>query len=55
MPYLRVRYPMNFKKFIDDNVKRVAEAKNSKTAFINGFLPHFEALVGFSAKYMKDR
>ena len=45
--------PREFQDFIDDNVKRVVSAKEPKKAFLDGFLPHFEAVVGFGAAHMK--
>ena len=47
------KIPGDFAKFIDDNVKRVVADSDPGDAFLRGFLPHFEALVGFSAVYMK--
>lgn len=47
------KIPPEFQKFIDDNVKRVVTAKEPKKAFLNGFMLHFEALVGYGAAYMK--
>lgn len=42
------------KDFIDRNVKRVMSSDDPCRAFLDGFLPHFEALVGFGAAYMRD-
>lgn len=47
------KIPREFQDFIDDNVKRVVSAEEPEKAFLEGFLPHFEALVGFGAAYMK--
>lgn len=47
------KIPDGFLRFIDDNVERVVSAQNPKAAFLEGFLPHFEALVGFGAAYLK--
>lgn len=47
------KIPKEFQDFIDDNVKRVGFAKEPERAFLDGFLPHFEALVGFGAAHMK--
>ena len=47
------KIPREFQNFIDDNVKRVVSAKIPEKAFLDGFLPHFEALVGFGAAHMK--
>ncbi len=48
------KIPREFQDFIDDNVKRVGSAKEPERAFLDGFLPHFEALVGFGAAYLKE-
>ncbi len=45
------KIPEMFHHFIKSNV---AAVKNEKD-FLKGFLPHFEALVGFGSKYFKDR
>lgn len=47
------KIPASFRNFIDENVKRVVEADNPKDAFLRGFMPHFEALVGFGAQHLK--
>lgn len=47
------KIPKEFQYFIDDNVKRVVSSDEPKKAFLEGFLPHFEALVGFGAAHMK--
>lgn len=49
------KIPREFQQFIDANVRRVASSANAKSAFLNGFMPHFEALVGFGARHMKNR
>ena len=43
------KIPGDFQKFIDDNVRRVTSAQDPGKAFLDGFVPHFEALVGFFA------
>ena len=48
------KIPREFQDFIDENVKRVVSAEEPETAFLDGFLPHFEALVGFGAAYLKE-
>jgi hypothetical protein len=48
------KIPKEFQDFIDDNVKRVGSAKEPERAFLDGFLPHFEALVGFGAAYLRE-
>ena len=47
------KIPRDFQHFIDANVKRVVSSKEPKASFLNGFLPHFEALVGFGAAHLK--
>ena len=47
------KIPREFQKFIDENVARVTSSTDPKTAFMKGFLPHFEALVGFGAAHLK--
>ena len=49
------KIPREFQKFIDDNVARVTSSANPERSFLKGFLPHFEALVGFGAAYLKPR
>lgn len=49
------KVPREFQQFIDENVERVTSSDDSKLAFLKGFMPHFEALVGFGSAYMKDR
>ena len=48
------KIPDGFRTFIDENVARVEAADNQKEAFLDGFLPHFEALVGFGARYFRN-
>lgn len=48
------KIPHEFQRFIDDNVDRVSSDDDPRDAFLRGFLPHFEALVGFGAAYMRD-
>lgn len=45
------KIPKLFHDFIKSNV---AAVKNEKD-FLKGFLPHFEALVGFGSKFFKER
>ena len=47
------KIPAEFGRFINENVQRVVSDSNPRDAFLRGFLPHFEALVGFGAAYMK--
>ena len=49
------KIPRDFHRFIDDNVSRVTSEDDRKKAFLEGFLPHFEALIGYGSAYMKDR
>ena len=48
------KIPDGFKRFIDQNVQRVATDRDPRDAFLRGFLPHFEALVGFGSAHMGD-
>ena len=48
------RIPATFKCFIDQNVQRVVADRDPRDAFLRGFLPHFEALVGFGSTHMGD-
>ncbi len=45
------KIPQIFHDFIKLNVAAVRTEKD----FIKGFLPHFEALIGFGSAYFKDR
>lgn len=47
------KVPSHFQKFIEDNVKRVTSYVDPRLAFLDGFMPHFEALVGFSYDHLK--
>ena len=47
------KIPEEFQQFIDDNVRRVTSAQDPGKAFVDGFVPHFEALVGFAAAHMR--
>ena len=47
------KIPEEFQRFIDDNVRRVTSAQDPGKAFVEGFVPHFEALVGFAAAHMR--
>ncbi|HEX5482332.1 MAG TPA: type III-A CRISPR-associated protein Csm2 [Terriglobia bacterium] len=44
------KIPGSFREFIDKNVHR----SRSADEFLKGFMQHFEALVGFSALYLKE-
>ena len=46
--------PREFKDFIDQNVERVTNSDDPRSAFLDGFIQHFEALVGFGSAYMRD-
>ena len=48
------KIPDEFQRFIEDNVARVVSSADPKTSFLEGFLPHFEALVGFGAAHLKS-
>jgi CRISPR type III-A-associated protein Csm2 len=43
------KIPASFKEFIDGNVARIG----SREDFVNGFMKHFEALMGFAGIYAK--
>lgn len=43
------KFPRLFHDFIKSNVKAVHSEKD----FLNGFLPHFEALVGFGSQFFE--
>jgi len=45
------KIPRLFHDFIQLNVAAV----KSEQDFLNGFLPHFEALVGFGSQHLKER
>ena len=47
------KIPADFRRFIDENVQRVVADSNPREAFLRGFLPHFEALVGFGTAHMR--
>jgi len=44
------KIPSSFREFLDKNVERSRTQKD----FLDGFMEHFEALVGFSALYMRE-
>jgi CRISPR type III-A-associated protein Csm2 len=44
------KIPISFREFLDRNVERI----RTETDFVSGFMQHFEALVGFSAMFMKE-
>ena len=48
------KIPAVFRRFIDDNVNRVTSSTDPRVAFLEGFVPHFEALVGYGAAHMRD-
>ena len=47
------KIPREFQEFIDINVNRVSSADDPRKAFLDGFIQHFEALVGFGAAHMR--
>ena len=47
------KIPEEFRRFIDDNIQRVVEDRSPHEAFLHGFMPHFEALVGFASAHLK--
>ena len=44
------KIPREFREFLDRNVERVHSEKD----FVAGFMQHFEALVAFSALYLRE-
>ncbi len=48
------KIPREFQGFIDRNVNRVTFHEDPRFAFLEGFMPHFEALVGFGAAHMRN-
>ena len=44
------KIPKSFRDFIDKNVERC----KTRSDFLEGFMKHFEALVGFAALYLKE-
>ena len=53
--YARARntIPPGFEMFLDQNVQRVIASDNPREAFLQGFIPHFEALIGFGAAHFR--
>ena len=47
------KIPREFVDFIDYNVRRVEDDSNPREAFLRGFMPHFEALVGFASRRLR--
>ena len=41
-------------KLFHDFIQRNVETVKTHTDFLKGFLPHFEALVGFGSKFLRD-
>lgn len=41
--------PFLFRNFIDLNTAAIAASKDPRQAYLNGFIPHFEALVAYFA------
>lgn len=48
------KIPREFAVFIDTNVRRVETDSNAREAFLRGFMPHFEALVGFASAHLRE-
>jgi CRISPR type III-A-associated protein Csm2 len=42
-------------KLFHDFVQRNVAAVRTETDFLKGFLPHFEALVGFGSQFIRDK
>ena len=47
------KIPVVFRQFIDSNINRITSSEDPRVAFLEGFVPHFEALVGFGAAHMR--
>lgn len=47
--------PKKIPRLFHDFIQRNVAAVKSKNDFLKGFLPHFEALVGFGALHLKER
>jgi len=47
------KIPSAFRDFVDANVNRVLDSNDPKASFLRGFLPHFEAIVGFGAAHLR--
>ena len=48
------KIPPLFQEFIDVNVDRVTSSQDQSKAFLDGFLKHFEALVGYGAQHFRE-
>ena len=46
--------PRTFKDFLDQNVQKVSASDNPREAFLRGFIPHFEALIGFGVAHFRE-
>ncbi len=47
--------PPKIPKLFHDFIKSNVAAVNNEKDFLKGFLPHFEALVGFGSQFFKER
>jgi CRISPR type III-A-associated protein Csm2 len=47
--------PKKIPRLFHDFIQRNVAAVKTKEDFLKGFLPHFEALVGFGALHLKER
>ena|SRR5258707_8507515 len=47
--------PKKISKLFHDFIKSNVAAVKTEKDFLKGFLPHFEALVGFGSQYFKER
>ena len=48
------KIPREFMEFVDTNIRRVEDDSNPCEAFLRGFMPHFEALVGFASLHLRE-
>ena len=47
--------PPKIPQIFHDFIRRNVAAVDTEDAFLKGFLPHFEALVGFGSQHLKER
>jgi CRISPR/Cas system CSM-associated protein Csm2 small subunit len=47
--------PKKIPRLFYEFIKRNVSVTKNRRDFIDGFLPHFEALVGFGQQYLRDR
>ena len=47
--------PQKIPQLFHDFIKKNVEAVRTEKDFLEGFLPHFEALIGFGTQYFRER